>query len=123
VLAVDDNRDAAHMLGEALRLLGCTVQVVHDGAAALAALAAFAPELVLLDIGLPGMDGYEVARRLRQANRDPGLRIVAVTGYGQPSDRERSRAAGFDDHLVKPVTLQILGQVLASRPDPGAEPS
>src|SRR4029079_16444040 len=80
VLAVDDNRDAARMLGEALGLLGCTVQVVHDGPAALASLPAFAPQMVLLDIGLPGMDGYEVARRLRLANPDPGFRIVAVTG-------------------------------------------
>ena len=93
------------------------MQVVHDGAAALAALpAAFRPELVLLDIGLPGMDGYEVARRLRRASSHPALRIVAVTGYGQPSDRDRSRAAGFDDHVVKPVSLDILRRVLAGTP-------
>jgi len=113
VLAVDDNRDAARMLGQALGALGCTVQVVHDGAAALAALLAFSPELVLLDIGLPGMDGYELARRLRLASSHPALRIVAVTGYGQSSDRVRSRAAGFDDHVVKPVSLEILRRVLA----------
>jgi signal transduction histidine kinase/ActR/RegA family two-component response regulator len=113
VLAVDDNVDAALTLGQALGALGCTVQVVHDGAAALAALPTFAPELVLLDIGLPGMDGYEVARRLRSASPHPALRIVAVTGYGQSSDRVRSRDAGFDDHVVKPVSLDILRRVLA----------
>ncbi len=87
VLAVDDNHDAAEMLGHALSVLGCSAVVVHDGDAALASAAAFKPQVVLLDVGLPGIDGYEVARRLRQTSRDPSLRIIAVTGYGQPSDR------------------------------------
>jgi two-component system CheB/CheR fusion protein len=78
---------------------------------------------VLLDIGLPGMDGYELARRLREAGLHPSSRIVAVTGYGQPSDRARSREAGFDDHVVKPVSLQNLRRVLAGHRDPAAATS
>jgi signal transduction histidine kinase len=112
VLAVDDNRDVAEMLGKALESLGCSAMVAHDGVAALAQAAAFKPQLVLLDIGLPGLDGYEVARRLREAHPDRALRIVAVTGYGQPSDRMRSRVAGFDDHIVKPVRVDVLQRVL-----------
>ncbi len=110
VVVVDDNRDAAEMLAGVLEKLGCSVQVAYDGASALAVLAKSDPQLVLLDIGLPGMDGYEVARRLRASH--PASRIVAVTGYGQPSDRARSQEAGFDDHLVKPVSLMTLRQVL-----------
>jgi signal transduction histidine kinase/ActR/RegA family two-component response regulator len=110
VVVVDDNRDAAEMLAGVLEKLGCSVQIAYDGASALAVLAACDPQLVLLDIGLPGMDGYEVARRLRASH--PASRIVAVTGYGQPSDRARSEEAGFDDHLVKPVSIVTLRQVL-----------
>jgi signal transduction histidine kinase/CheY-like chemotaxis protein len=112
VAVVDDNRDAAAMLAAVLARLGCSVQVAHDGASALALLPAFDPQLVLLDIGLPGMDGYELAHRLRETHASPALRIVAVTGYGQPSDRARSLEAGFDDHLVKPVSLARLQRVL-----------
>jgi CheY-like chemotaxis protein len=86
------------------------VQVAHDGTSALEALATSDPELILLDIGLPGMDGYELARRVRTSH--PASRIVAVTGYGQPADRARSYEAGFDDHLVKPVSIATLRQVL-----------
>jgi signal transduction histidine kinase/ActR/RegA family two-component response regulator len=120
VLAVDDNHDAAESLGRALEALGCSVLVVHDGPSALASFAAFEPQFVLLDIGLPGMDGYELARRLRDAGLHPSTRIVAITGYGQPSDRARSLEAGFADHVVKPVTLQDLRRVLAGHRDPAA---
>ena len=119
MLAVDDNHDAAQMLGHALSVLGCSAVVVHDGDAALASAAVFQPQVVLLDVGLPGIDGYEVARRLRQTCRDPALKIIAVTGYGLPSDRERSRAAGFDDHIVKPMSLDVLRRLLDDQPAVG----
>jgi signal transduction histidine kinase len=112
VLVVDDNHDAAEALGNVLRMLGCPVHVVHDGATAAAAAAAFDPQLVLLDIGLPDIDGYEVARRLRAAPRDRPLKIIALTGYGQPSDLLRSRDAGFDDHVVKPVAIEVIKRIL-----------
>jgi signal transduction histidine kinase/ActR/RegA family two-component response regulator len=112
VLAVDDNRDAADMLGRLLLSLGCSALVVHDGAAALASAAGFKPHLVLLDIGLPGIDGYEVARRLRGTLPGPSLKIIAISGYGQPSDRQRSRIAGFDDHIVKPVAIDVLQRLV-----------
>ncbi|HEX8434648.1 CHASE domain-containing protein, partial [Archangium sp.] len=102
VLVVDDNVDAAELLGEVLELDGHQVSVVHDGMAALECMESFAPEVVFLDIGLPGLDGYEVARRLRRRPSGAAVRLVALTGYGQASDRQRSREAGFDTHLVKP---------------------
>ena len=98
------------------RRSGAPPCVVHDGAAALASAAAFKPQIVLLDIGLPGIDGYEVARRLRESCPNPAPRIIAVTGYGQPSDRQRSRAAGFDDHIVKPMSLDVLRRLLDDHP-------
>jgi CheY-like chemotaxis protein len=81
----------------------------------LACVDAFSPEVALLDIGLPGMDGYEVAHRLRARPDLDGLRLVALTGYGQMEDRDRTRAAGFDDHLVKPVDLGALERILAAK--------
>ncbi|HEV3263102.1 MAG TPA: MASE1 domain-containing protein [Gemmataceae bacterium] len=116
VLVVDDNVDAAQSLASLLRLEGHHVQVAHDGPRALEAAQAQRPEVVLLDLGLPEMDGYEVARRLRQ---QPGLRttlVVALTGYGQEEDRRRSREAGFDLHLIKPVDPAALLDVLARPP-------
>ena len=112
VLAVDDNHDAAEMLGRALEALGYSARFVYDGASALATAASFQPHIVLLDIGLPGIDGYEVARRLRELRLDRPPRIIAVTGYGQPADRARAQEAGFDDHVVKPMTLEVLQRVL-----------
>ncbi|HEX8107741.1 MAG TPA: response regulator, partial [Kofleriaceae bacterium] len=93
-------------LASALEIMGYTTRVAHDGPEALKLAAEFDPDLALLDIGLPVMDGYELARRFHD---NPDLRrvpLVAVTGYGQPSDRERSAAAGFDAHLVKPVDIE-----------------
>jgi signal transduction histidine kinase/CheY-like chemotaxis protein len=113
VLVVDDNRDAAEGLGELLTDLGYVTRVSYDGPSALAAARDFAPHVALVDIGLPTMDGYEVARRLRAVPGLGELRLVAVTGYGQPSDRERSQAAGFDEHLVKPVDHDVIEPVLA----------
>jgi CheY-like chemotaxis protein len=121
VLVVDDNPDAARLLGAALEFLGCSVTIVHDGTSTLALLTGFSPDCVLLDIGLPDIDGYEVARRFRKSGAT--ARLVAVTGYGQDSDRLRTREAGFDEHLVKPADLAALRGVLARcRPvDPIAE--
>jgi signal transduction histidine kinase/CheY-like chemotaxis protein len=112
VLVVDDNRDAAEGLGDLLTDLGYTTRISYDGPSALAAAPEFTPHVALVDIGLPVMDGYEVARRLRALPGLSDVRLVAVTGYGQPSDRERSQAAGFDEHLVKPVDHAIIEPVL-----------
>jgi PAS domain S-box-containing protein len=112
ILVVDDNRDAADMLADALMVLGCESRVAYDGPSALNVAAEFQPTLALLDIGLPVMDGYELARRLREQRPDPGFRLVAVTGYGQESDRQRSLSAGFDAHLVKPLDFDVLDSLL-----------
>lgn len=114
ILVVDDNVDAAESIAMLLSLEGYKVQSVHAAQAALEAAQSFQPHLVLLDIGLPGMDGYEVARRLRAQQRIERLRLVAITGYGQQSDRERAREAGFDEHLVKPVDPDALHEVLGA---------
>ena len=112
VLVVDDNRDAANTLQMLLQFEGHTVEVVYDSERVADRVAAFAPQVVLLDIGLPITDGYEVARRLRLSPAGEGLRLVALTGYGQPEDRARALASGFDDHLVKPVDVPALDRVL-----------
>jgi CheY-like chemotaxis protein len=113
ILIVDDNRDAAESLGALLRLHGHTVRVVHDGAQGIQQSRVDPPGIVFLDIGLPGMDGYEVCRQLRAEGSD-ALRIFAITGYGQERDRERARDAGFDAHFVKPVDLSRILQVVAA---------
>jgi two-component system CheB/CheR fusion protein len=112
VLVVDDNEDAAHALGQVLELIGHSVTLAHDGPGAIAAAAAASPELVLLDIGLPGMDGYAVAERLRAAGHDRAA-LVAISGYGQDDDLRRSTEAGFDHHLVKPVDGALLRKLIA----------
>ncbi|HWI12869.1 MAG TPA: PAS domain S-box protein [Burkholderiales bacterium] len=115
VLVVDDNIDAAKSLGMLLKSLGHDTRVVHDGEQALETAAEFRPDVVLLDIGMPGLDGYEVARRLRAIEGQRAVRIVAVTGWGQETDRQKSRAAGFDLHLVKPLDLNELAHALNER--------
>ncbi len=114
MLIVDDNRDAADSLGMLMQVMGNDSRVAYDGPEALTVAAQFHPEVVLLDIGLPGMTGYEVARELRRKPGGGGILLIATTGWGQPSDKEQSREAGFDHHLVKPVDaatlLQLLGQ-------------
>jgi CheY-like chemotaxis protein len=112
VLVVDDNRDAAESLGLLLGLLGAEVHVAHDGPGALEAFRAHGPSLVLLDLGMPGMDGYEVARRLRAERGGESVAIAALTGWGQDEDRSRTREAGFDHHLVKPADLEALQRLL-----------
>jgi signal transduction histidine kinase/DNA-binding response OmpR family regulator len=116
VLVVDDNVDAADSLAILLRLGGCEVRLAHAGPDAVAAAQVFRPEVVVLDIGLPGMDGYEVARRLRAEAATREAVLVAVTGYGREEDRARSREAGFNHHLVKPVDFGLLREVVASLP-------
>jgi CheY-like chemotaxis protein len=115
VLVVDDNHDAADSLGMLLKLLGAEVMVVHDGSAALEAMKTFAPGVVLLDLGMPGMNGLEVARRLRADPVASRATLVALTGWGQREDRRRTTEAGFDFHLVKPADLGTLRSILAMR--------
>ncbi|HEY2292718.1 MAG TPA: ATP-binding protein [Thermoanaerobaculia bacterium] len=114
VLVVDDNQDAAESLETLLGLWGHQARSAQDGQAALLQVAAFEPEIVLLDIGLPGMDGYEVARQIRALPAGRNALIVAVTGYGRSSDRLQSQEAGFDHHLVKPVQPEVLQELIAS---------
>lgn len=122
ILVVDDNVDAAESIAVLLRLVGHEVDIAHDGGEALARVAQMMPDLVLLDIGLPGMSGYEVAQHLRARPEGQGLRIYATTGYGQEEDRRRSLAAGFDGHLVKPVLpAELLALVNGTGPSPGRE--
>lgn len=112
VLVVDDNRDSADSIAMLLKLLGADVHVVYDGPGALSAIDAFQPSVVLLDIGLPSMDGYEVARRIRQRPELNALTLIALTGWGQTEDRVRSREAGFQHHLVKPADPTVLQSLL-----------
>jgi PAS domain S-box-containing protein len=112
VLVVDDNVDAALMLAALVKQFGHDVLTVHDGAQALRVAETFRPDVILLDIGMPGMNGFEVARALREKGISPAPRIVAVTGWGKAEDHERSREAGFDMHLVKPVEVSQIQQAL-----------
>jgi CheY-like chemotaxis protein len=117
VLVVDDDPEAVALLEEALVELGFSVAVAYDGPSALQVAQSFHPDTALLDIGLPQMDGFELGRRLREAENAPGaLRLVAITGYGRESDRLRSKQAGFDLHLVKPVALDALSDVVLGGP-------
>ena len=113
VLVVDDNKDAAESMSMLLELWGHEVVCAYDGRTALETAANYHPQAVFLDIGLPGMDGYEVAARLRDLPEAAGAVLIAVTGYGQDADRRRSREAGIDHHLVKPVSPEMLHSLLA----------
>lgn len=123
VLVVDDNRDAADLLAEALTALGHEAQRAFDAPSALEVAAAFAPEVALLDLGLPVMNGWELARRLRELPACRGARLFAVTGYGLDADIERSREAGFERHFVKPVDLQVIVEAIEEAVDAGAVPA
>lgn len=112
MLVVDDNVDAAESLAMLLRLEGHAVEVAHDGTRALQLFEQSRPETVLLDIGLPGWDGIEVARRMRALAEGTSVQLVAVTGWGQDRDRRRTRDAGFDHHLTKPVDAEELFRLL-----------
>jgi len=113
ILVVDDNRDAAESLGMLLSMMGNEIHTVHDGLEAVKAVAAFRPDVVLLDIGMPKLNGYEAARRIRQQPEGAGVVLIALTGWGQEDDRRRSREAGFDHHLTKPVEFADLQKLLA----------
>lgn len=113
VLVVDDNVDAADSIAMLIGIGGHRVQVAYDGPAALEMVPSFRPQVVLLDIGMPGMDGYQVARRLRQDPAGREAMLVAMTGWGQEEDRRQSKEAGFDRHLVKPAEPAVLEELLA----------
>jgi CheY-like chemotaxis protein len=113
VLVVDDSVDSAAMLADSLESMGHEVRLAHDGPAALDAAAAFHPDVAVLDIGLPEMSGYELAAHLRELPGGRAMRFVAATGYGRDRDRVTSMAAGFVDHLVKPVNLDRLREIVA----------
>jgi CheY-like chemotaxis protein len=121
VLVVDDNQDSAESLGALLGFLGADVRTANDGPEALESFATFDPLLVFLDIGMPEMDGYEVARRIRAGFPERRPVLVALTGWGQSDDRQRARDAGFDHHLVKPADFAAL-QTLVALHDQGARP-
>jgi CheY-like chemotaxis protein len=112
ILVADDNEDSAASLGSMLRLMGHDVEIVHDGLAAVEAVRSYQPDVVLLDIGMPKLNGYEAAGRIRglPGGHDPVL--VAVTGWGQEDDRRRSQDAGFDHHMVKPADPAALAKLL-----------
>jgi len=117
VLLVEDNDDAREMMKVALALAGHEVHEALDGARAVEAAMALKPDVALIDVGLPEIDGYEVARRIR-GRVGAGMQLVAITGYGQAEDRRRAADAGFDVHLTKPVTPERLLEVVARRTTP-----
>ena len=114
ILVVDDNVDGAEMLAAALNARGYETRVAHDAPAALLIADEFHPAIAFVDIGLPVMDGYELAARLRERPDLQSIRLIALTGYGQESDRRKSRHAGFEHHLVEPVDLRAVDAVLES---------
>jgi CheY-like chemotaxis protein len=122
ILIVDDNKDSAESLAMLLEITGHRTFVVHDGLEAIAAAEAHRPEVMLLDIGMPRLNGYEVCRRVRQQPWGEEIKIIALTGWGQDEDRRKSQEAGFDGHLVKPVDynalLELLGSIRAGAAQP-----
>jgi CheY-like chemotaxis protein/nitrogen-specific signal transduction histidine kinase len=116
VLVVDDDRDVGDSLGILLKCIGVDALVTYGGAAAIVAIAEFKPHLALIDVGMPGMDGYEIARRIRALPEGKHIILVALTGWGQAGDRQRAMEAGFDQHFVKPIEVGALENLLASTP-------
>jgi CheY-like chemotaxis protein len=114
VLVVDDHDDGATSMCRLLRVLGYDARQASDGLAGLEAAAEFRPDAVLLDIGMPKMNGYDVARRIRSETWGKGMRLIAMTGWGKASDKERANDAGFDGHLTKPVVLTDLTRALST---------
>jgi CheY-like chemotaxis protein len=112
VLIADDNRDAADSLAMLLRMEGHDVTVVYDGDQAVAAIDSLRPEVAVLDIGMPKLDGYEVSRRVRQGSMGTLVTLIAVTGWGQALDKARAAEAGFNHHFTKPIDLEVLAQML-----------
>ena len=116
ILVVDDNVDAATSLAMLLTLSGHVTHLAHDGVDAVGQSALFKPDLVLMDIGLPQLNGYEAARQIREQPGGEHIGLVALTGWGQEQDRQKSRDAGFNAHMVKPVALDALLALIASLP-------
>jgi CheY-like chemotaxis protein len=116
VLVVDDNRDSAESLAVLLQLNGHEARAVYDGPNAVKTGAAFRPEIVVLDLGMPKMSGYEAARAIRGQEWGKGIYLIALTGWGQESDRRRTQAAGFDAHLTKPLNYEALTKILQQTP-------
>jgi CheY-like chemotaxis protein len=114
VLVADDNIDAAESLALLLEDLGAETRIAHDGEEALAAAAAFRPDVAFLDLGMPMVNGYDVGRRIRAQEWGVAVMLVALTGWGQPDDRRRSREAGFDQHVVKPASVEMVEKILAA---------
>lgn len=114
ILVVDDSVDSAETLGELLRIWGHEVRLAHDGPGAIAAARDYRPEVVLLDIGLPGMDGFAVAQQMKKEGI-AGRMLVALTGYGEQQDRQRTQQVGFHHHLVKPIDPDSLQKLLAGK--------
>ena len=114
ILVVDDNRDAADSLAQLFGFMGANASVAYEGSSALEAMLAHPPTLAFIDIGMPVMDGYELAAHIRATDAIAGVVLVALTGWGQTTDRERIMEAGFDHHLIKPADIRQLAQLLKS---------
>ena len=123
VLVVDDSVDAAETVATLLQAAGCVTRAVHSGEQAVTSTVDFGPEIVLLDVGLPGVDGLEVCRRIRTLPGGQAVYVVAITGWGQDDDRRKTRDAGFDAHLVKPVDIHALLRLVEHAPRVGQAPS
>lgn len=120
VLVVDDNRDAADTLAEVLRMMGCTVYVAYDGLQGLAVAEAERPEVVVMDLGMPKLDGYGACRALRDTDWGRRMTVIALSGWGPSPEHDRSAQAGFDGHLVKPVEPQALFEAITRPGSPQA---
>ena len=116
MLVADDNRDSARSLGLILKMQGHHTAVAFDGNEAMALAERFRPDVMLLDIGMPGRDGYEVASAVRATEWGQEVTLIALTGWGQPEDRRKSEAAGFNHHLLKPVDTRLVEQLLRDAP-------
>jgi CheY-like chemotaxis protein len=122
ILVVDDNRDGADSLAMMLRLMDNDVRTAHDGVAAVVAAEQFRPEIILMDVGMPRLNGLDATRRIREQSWAHNMVIIALTGWGQENDRERSREAGCDGHLIKPVNLSELEMLLGGMQSSGKHP-
>jgi two-component system CheB/CheR fusion protein len=116
VLLIEDNRDARETFRMMLELAGHKVLEAEEGHSGLKLLRSELPDIAVIDVGLPGIDGYKIASRFRQDPQSRGVMLVALTGYGTPEARERSRAAGFDHHLIKPIDPEVLWDLMGERP-------
>jgi CheY-like chemotaxis protein len=116
-LVIDNDHDVADSFALLLGLFGCEVRTAYDGFASISTLVEFEPEIVLLDLGMPGMNGYETAHRIRELPEGRKILLVAVTGWGQDGDRERTREAGFDLHLTKPASIEAIERLLGRKGD------